>query len=258
MTKGKGSVRIITHSEAISAMKHTKESYLANARTTLETGNVCKGIKGSSQLARLSFDIIDGDSVDYMHKICQGDMKQLLSLWLQKGNKNRYVILNMLKEIDSRVKLVKLPSEFERRPRSLEYRSHFKASEIRSFLLFYGPIGLNGILPQPWYDHFLCLSEAVHILLGDSITDSDRRYARSLLNYFSQYFEELYGQQNCTANFHRHLHLFDTVENLGPLWSVSCFHFEDMNGCILKNIHGSTNICLKFHHLFPLFKACLG
>ena len=32
------------------------------------------------------------------------------------------------------------------------------------------------------------------------------------------------------------------MENLGPLWAVSCFHFEDMNGCILKNIHGSVNI----------------
>ena len=242
VAKGKGNVRVFTHKDSISAVKRTQETYLTNAKTASETGSACKGIKGRSHLADLSLDIVDGDAVDYMHKVCQGDVKQLLGLWFQKGNKSPYVISNELKELDDRIKGVKLTTEFERRPRSLEYRSHFKASELRAFLLFYGPIVLNGILPQPWYDHFLCLSEAIHLLLRDRITDGDLKYAQALLNYFSEYFEKLYGQENCSANFHRHQHVCDTVSNLGPLWAVSCFHFEDMNGCILKNIHGSANI----------------
>lgn len=38
------------------------------------------------------------------------------------------------------------------------------------------------------------------------------------------------------------LHLKQTVENLGPLWSNSCFPFEDYNGDLTGHFHGSQNI----------------
>ena len=33
-----------------------------------------------------------------------------------------------------------------------------------------------------------------------------------------------------------------SVRDLGPLWAQSCFFFEDMNGQLLRLIHGSQNI----------------
>lgn len=45
-----------------------------------------------------------------------------------------------------------------------------------------------------------------------------------------------------TYNVHQLLHLRDSVEDLGPLWSHSCFFFEDLNGDFRDLFHGTQNI----------------
>ena len=50
------------------------------------------------------------------------------------------------------------------------------------------------------------------------------------------------GERFQTFNIHQVLHLKQTVENLGPLWSNSCFPFEDFNGDLTGYFHGSQNI----------------
>ena len=45
-----------------------------------------------------------------------------------------------------------------------------------------------------------------------------------------------------TLNIHHLLHLPDQVRNLGPLYTQSCFPFENKNGLILKMIKGTQNI----------------
>lgn len=83
--KGGGTVRCFSYKDAINATKRTKQSYLANATVAVRNGKPEKGIFGPSVIAELnSFDIINGDSIDYMHKICQGDMKQLLNFWFSR------------------------------------------------------------------------------------------------------------------------------------------------------------------------------
>ena len=43
-------------------------------------------------------------------------------------------------------------------------------------------------------------------------------------------------------SIHQLLHLCDNVVQLGPLWTHSCFPFEDKNRFILKTIHDSQKI----------------
>ena len=50
------------------------------------------------------------------------------------------------------------------------------------------------------------------------------------------------GKRFQTFNLHQLLHLKNNVENLGPLWSNSCFPFEDYNGDLKGYFHGSQNI----------------
>ena len=52
----------------------------------------------------------------------------------------------------------------------------------------------------------------------------------------------LAGAQFMTYNLHQLLHLRDCVEDLGPLWSHSCFFFEDLNGDFRDLFHGTQNI----------------
>ena len=45
-----------------------------------------------------------------------------------------------------------------------------------------------------------------------------------------------------TINVHSLLHICENVKSLGPLWSHSCFPFENMNGYLKSLFHGSQQI----------------
>lgn len=59
---------------------------------------------------------------------------------------------------------------------------------------------------------------------------------------FVKDFISLYDLSFTTLNFHQLLHLADSVICLWPLYTQSCFHFEDKNGVLLKIIRGTQNI----------------
>ncbi|CAB4028732.1 Hypothetical predicted protein [Paramuricea clavata] len=50
------------------------------------------------------------------------------------------------------------------------------------------------------------------------------------------------GKQFQTFNVHQLLHLSEVVEDLGPLWSNSCFPFEDYSGDLRDLFHGTQNV----------------
>lgn len=50
------------------------------------------------------------------------------------------------------------------------------------------------------------------------------------------------GDQFQTFNVHQLLHLSEVVDDLGPLWSNSCFPFEDYNGDQRDLFHGTKNV----------------
>lgn len=55
------------------------------------------------------------------------------------------------------------PSDFARRPRSLDICSKYKATEFRQFLLYTGPVVTYGILDEQLYKHFLFLHAAIRV-----------------------------------------------------------------------------------------------
>ena len=62
------------------------------------------------------------------------------------------------------------------------------------------------------------------------------------------------GKQFQTFNVHQLLHLPEVVKDLGPLWSNSCFPFEDYNGDLRELFHGTKNVDgqVSFHIMFML------
>lgn len=120
------------------------------------------------------------------------------------------------------------PACISRLPRSLiENFGHLKASELRTFLLFYSVPCLYGIPPDLYFQHFILLGEAIYLLLQDSISISDLSKAASLLKHFCVKVKSLYDPRYETYNVHCLLHLADRVFDLGPLWTYSCFCYED-------------------------------
>ena len=101
----------------------------------------------------------------------------------------------------------------------------FKASEYWALFIVFGAVVIRVVLGTLYYSHFLLLSEAVFILLMDSISIQQIDHAEKLLWNFCSQISTLDGERYQTANIHLRVYLADTVRALGPLLTHSCFHF---------------------------------
>jgi len=219
----------------------------------LETGSTRNGVLRPSWFGCLRyFDPIRGTAVDYMHGCLLGVMRRLFHLWLSPENHKKPFYIGQLSSlIDGRLLSIKPPAEISRAPRPLSDRKHWKASEYRSFLLYYSLPVLHDFLPDENFQHFALFVVSMRKLLASSISPNDILESEKLLDLFCKRFARLYGDQQMTANLHGLLHLAATVRELGPLWAYSCFFFEGLNGLLLKHIHGTQGIglvCKDFFH----------
>lgn len=118
------------------------------------------GIIGEAALLKIDgFDFIRAFVPEYMHCVCLGVIRYFIILWLTANKKtDLWYIGDQITTLNFRLSKVKPPYEITRTTNSFDNIRYWKASEFRSFALFYYPI-LKGILPEPFYSHFesLCL-----------------------------------------------------------------------------------------------------
>ena len=111
-------------------------------------------------------------------------------MWVfQKGLHLKFYIGNRVKEIDKMLLRIKPPHEFQRSPRPISVSHFWKASEFRSWLLYYSLPILKDILPPYYVHHFALLVTSMHILLGTNLSVE-------LINDAERMLLEL--GQNCT------------------------------------------------------------
>ena len=225
--------------------KRSKEAHCLDAAKALKDDTVENGVKGPSWFMKLThYDIIWGTTVDYMHCLLLGVMKLLMSLWFGTAhNSKRYYIGRKIGLVDKRLTEINPPSIITRKPHKLsKHFKYFKASEYRSFLLYYSLPVLSDILPQEYWNHYALLVISIHNLLQESISEDQLLCCEQMIKKFCSQFEDLYGRRYMTANMHYLLHLTDCVKELGPLWVYSCFHFESQNGVPKSLIHGTQKV----------------
>ncbi|XP_041916006.1 uncharacterized protein LOC121680620 isoform X3 [Alosa sapidissima] len=235
----------------------TNEKFAFDMKIANETKTTVKGVKGPCWLSKLKgYNLIKGTGIDYMHSVLLGVMRLLMVMWFStEFSRQPFSMAKNAKEIDRRFQGISPPSSI-RYPRSVaSHRMFFKASEYRDLLIFYGPVVFRGILATLYYNHFLLLSEAIFILLMESISFEQIDHAEKLLWNFCSQMADLYGVRYQTANVHLLVHLADSVRALGPLWTHSCFHFEDKNGYLLRLIHGTQNIPMQMVHAVKLVQS---
>lgn len=230
-------------------VRYTFEATPAKIRTMEETLRYMKnpyevkGVQNASAMVALpEFDLINGFTIDYMHCICMGIVKKIVSIWLDKKNKNQQYYLTEAKvaAVDRFMSQIKPPSFFTRRPRSIKEFPNYKACEARAFLLyfFYPTFSFLCALPSKYIEHMQVLSAAVYTLLGTNITTEVLDDVHKSLIHFVSTFESFYSKENTVMNLHLLLHLRWTVQNWGPLWCQSAFPYETMNGVLTKYIIG--------------------
>lgn len=188
---------------------------------------------GSSLLEDLEIGMVSQIALDYMHLVCLGVVKRLISNLL-KGPLTYRITAQSKKSIDDMMVQFKnyVPKEFSRKLRPLENFPKYKATEFRLFLLYVGPVVLKNNISFDFYKHFLSLSIGIRVLCDPSLCFSMNDFANTLLVSFVEQYKEMYGLQGLTFNIHNLIHLANEVKNLGPLDSFSCFPFENY----LKNL----------------------
>lgn len=187
--------------------------------------------KGISFLVRIPLlGLVTGVPLDYMHLICIGIMRKMLQLWL-KGPLSKNVrssghefdvISDTLKAAEKCV-----PSDFNRKPRPLKHLKFWKATELRTFLLYLGPVVLRNVIRRELCEHSILLHITILVSPIHSSLESNVDFAEELLRHFVSDFGILYGEKFISHNVHNLLHLADDVRRFGSLDNFSSFRFEN-------------------------------
>lgn len=231
-----------TNKDPVPKLRTEVEHFDHALAATLE--KTVMGVKGPSPLMRLeNFQMINGFVPEYQHSVCLGVTRQLANLWFDSRNHEQEWYIGTKSDLlDKELVTIKPPVEIIRVPRSVADRKYWKASEWRSFLLFYALPLLNGVLLRKFWNHLFLFVFAMHILLGEKVKRCDIDVAERALRKFTLQFEKLYGAANMTFNVHLLTHITTSVRNWGPLWATSTFSFESFNGTLLKYFHGTTHV----------------
>lgn len=121
----------------------------------------------------------------------------------------------------------------------MEDIEYYKATELRQFLLYTGPVALKNIANKNVYIHFLVLSCAIRILGSFELYLTYNNYALQLLQYFVEKYKIIYGEEYLTHNVHGLIHLPADCIKYGPLENFSSFIFESYLYDIKKKIQTS-------------------
>lgn len=109
--------------------------------------------------------------------------------------------------------------------------------------------------------NYILLVQSVYILCKKSMSMSEIDCAEKMLRQFVKDFQNGYGMQFMTSNIHQLLHLSDCVRELGPIYIMSCFPYENLNGIFTNLIHGTTHASLQiaaavnFMQQMPILKS---
>lgn len=200
--------------------------------------------------------------LDYMHLACVGVMKKLLEM-LMYGSLKIRLTRNQKITISQRLLFLRsqIPSEFQRKTRSLFCVRQWKATEFRFFLLYCGPIVLRGVISKHLYRfiHFLLLHFAMRILCSDRLAIQFNVKAKECLEKFVLLVPELYGKETQVINIHNLVHIADDVLNMGcSLSRINCFPFENTLGKIKRTLRTAVKplaqICRREHERTQLKK----
>lgn len=190
---------------------------------------------GVSPFESIQLSMVSRFPLDYMHLVCLGVTKKMLLLWLSGHQTSRFGGRKIIELSEILITTSKwVPKEFARKPRSLDEVSRWKATELRQFLLYLGPVVLQNILPANNVLHFNALNCAMRILCHPTDCFRNNQYSRDLLIQFVETFKQLYGDESVIYNVHNLLHLNEDVLMYGSLDNFSAFPFENYMQSIKK------------------------
>ena len=252
------------------ADERTPESTVMDAMVAFERRNEPKvedrhyrGVKGPSALIQmLYFNLIWGCAIDYLHSILLGIVKTHMKCLFEASRKKFWINVNervalsdIMKSIDERLLTINPPSSITRIPRSISMWKNWKASEWRSWILFYCIPCLEGLLKDKYLVHLALLSKAVCILLQKSITRADINEMHRMVMEYCYRFQKYFNNFDTIYNLHLLTHLKTNVLKWGPLWTQNAFCYEGHNRHLLQLYKSPNNVLLQIARRFMVYTA---
>ena len=180
---------------------------------------------------------------EYMHLVLEGVMKRLLRLWLPsdlKSNKRSYLSAHQRNQLSTSVEKLtaSLPAEFHRKAFKINDYCRWKATELRTFLLYIAPFCLQHVLKEEYLQHFYLLHYGIYSLCRPNY-EQYLVAASQCLHRFVSDFSHLYGSDQMVYTIHCLQHLSQFCERLGSLDSWSSFPFENFLHILGRRIRGN-------------------
>ena len=195
-------------------------------------------VKGPSPLSAVGVKLISHFVLDYMHLVLLGVTRKIMFSWTE-GEKGEPRKKRKFRLAAGQVEGLSLhltsfvescPKEFARKPRSLKNLRMFKATELRTLLLYTGLVAFHcDIVNNKVYWNFVRLACAMRILLSSTYSRDHSlcKKARKALKKFVPEYRSIYGGKNVVYNVHNLIHLYSDFKLYGCLETVSAFPFEN-------------------------------
>ena len=125
-------------------------------------------MKGNSVLTDTgNFDCVWGFSLDYLHGILLGVLRQLWEVLYSMLTSNEVKVVN------DRLTNLKPSRQVHRLPTEPKGKKSWKAAEWEYWLLFYGLAVLNSVVKEEYLKSFASLVKTVATLLTDEIKETE-------------------------------------------------------------------------------------
>lgn len=190
-----------------------------------QQGKAVKGVKGPSLLQIVPrLDLAIFLVAEYMHSVCLRVVRHFLILWIYVPG--LWCIREYIDEIDNIIMNIRPPTSIGRLPRGTSDMCRWKASEFRSWLLFYSLPIIPKYMAFVYSQHWSLFVMSIYLLLKEEISLTDIDIAETMLKLFVRDIGQLYREKDYLYNVHTLIHLPLYVRRWGPLWATSAFGFE--------------------------------
>ena len=213
-----------------------------NFDLSLEDG-VCK--KSILSSLPMFTDIFCNAAIDSMHGVYLGVFKLAAKLWFKERGRPFSVSPAGYRIANDVMQKITPSSSIVRGVRSLDERADWKASEWRSFGYFWAPLILealvkNSAIDQVYLDNWILFTSGLSLLNSENVSPADIKAARKYLSSFCVQFTSIYGKEYAILNPHLMVHVAESVDYLGPMWSTSLFINESFNQTVLNCFRSGT------------------
>ncbi|KAE8742233.1 hypothetical protein FOCC_FOCC012248 [Frankliniella occidentalis] len=240
-------VMVFPHEEIIPPRsKQNYEKHLKQVMADPKREAVC-GVKGPTIMSDIVVTpILESTATDGMHCVYLGITKQILGLLFNsKHSKEPYSLHKYLNIVNETIALIQIPHFVQRTLMPVDKLALWKASLCRNFFFYILLIVLKSVMKPDNFENLVDLVVAVSVLNTESVSEADLVCSKLYIDKFSAKFQEIYGKRNMTHNIHMSRHLYLCVKRLGPLFTTSCFSFEDLNGKLANLAHGTRHAGLQ-------------